>query len=189
MVPRSRRAVGVVLAASGLGLAACSGAPSASPPSGPPARLGSSLTAWQATRPAAGGSGYGRTVTVDGASRAQYSDVTTAAGKVTGWHQAFPAGTRLARAEAAVRAALPTDARQTASWRGTFARGEGLCEFVNYQSVSLAGLLGTAAPDPSGSNIGARFYEATSPGPASTSIADINSAQVSTAPATQGESC
>lgn len=176
-----------MLAASGLGLAACSSSPAPHVSSGPPARLGSSLTDWQATRPATA-DGYGQAITVNGTSTAQFTHVTTTDGKVTGWHQVFPAGSRLARAEAAVRTVLPTDARQTASWRGTFAGG-GFCEFVNYQSVSLASKLGTAAPAPSEANIGAKLYEETSHGPGAASIATPNSAQVGAKPYTQGQSC
>jgi hypothetical protein len=175
------------MAASGLALAACSSGPSSS--GGPPARLGSSLTAWQATRTSAGNGGYGSTIAVDGQSTAQFTAVTTTNGKVTGWHQVFPASTSLGHAEAAIRDALPTDARQTASWRGTFLNGEGYCEFVSYQSTSLASQLGTAAPTPAASNIGAKFYEVTLHRSGSPSIATVNSAQVSATPYTLGKPC
>ena len=189
MAPRAHRAVGVILAASGLGLAACSSPPASSAPSGPPARLGSTLTQWQATRPASGDGGYGRAIPIDGTTTAEYTDVTTHQGRVVGWHQVFPAGSRLARAEAAVRTALPTDARQTASWRGADAGGGGFCEVVNYQSASLASVLGTGAPTSSGGAIGAEFYERTSHGAGSPSIATVNAATVQSAPFTQGEPC
>jgi hypothetical protein len=146
------------------------------------------MTEWQATHPATG-DGYGRAIAVDGGSTPQFTDVTTTDGKVTGWHQVFPAGTHLARAEAAARTALPSDARQTASWRGTFSSGGGFCEFVSYQSASLASKLGAAPPSSSGSNIGAKFYEETSHGSGAASIATVNSAQVRAAPYSQGESC
>jgi len=126
---------------------------------------------------------------VNGTSTAQFTDVTTTDGKVTGWHQVFGAGSRLAQAEAAVRAALPTDARQTGSWRGTFSGGGGFCEFVSYQSASQGSQLGTAVPSTSESNIGAKFYEETSHGSGAASIATVNSAQISAKPYTQGEPC
>jgi hypothetical protein len=175
------------MAVAALALAACSSSPSSS--GGPPARLGSSLTTWQATRPSAGDGGYGSTIAVDGQSTAQFAAVNTTDGKVTGWHQVFVVGTSLGHAEAAVRDALPTDARQTGSWRGMFPNDGGYCEFVSYQSSSLASQLGTAAPAPTDSNIGAKFYEITSHRTGSPSIATVNSAQVSATPYTVGAQC
>jgi hypothetical protein len=187
MVYRTRRVVSVLIAAMGVALAACSSGPSSS--AGPAARLGSSLPAWQATRASAGNGGYGSTIAVDGQSTAQFTAVTTTDGKVTGWHQVFVAGTSLGHAEAAVRDTLPTDARQTGSWRGSFLNDGGYCEFVSYQSSSLASHLGTAAPTPTVSNIGAKFYEVTSHRSGSPSIATVNSAQVSATPYTLGSHC
>lgn len=115
--------------------------------------------------------------------------MATTEGKVTGWRQAFSSGTRLAQAEAALRAGLPTDARQTASWRGSFAAGAGFCEFVNYQSASLASQLADTKAPSAGSNIGAAFYEETPHSPGSSSIATVNSATVRATPYTQGEPC
>jgi hypothetical protein len=126
---------------------------------------------------------------VDGQSTAQFAAVTTDDGKVTGWHQVFPAHGSLAHAEADVRDALPSDARQTASWRGTFSGGSGYCEFVSYSSASLASQLGTAVPSPSGGNIGVKFYEVTPHRSGSSSIATVNSAQVRAEPYTLGEQC
>jgi hypothetical protein len=192
VVGRARWLVGTVIAAVGLGLAACSSSPSAgvhvSTP-GPPARLGSSLAAWQATRGGTGDGGYGSTVVVNGQSRAQFTVVTTTGGKVTGWHQVFPANSSLAHAEAAVRGVLPADARQTASWRGTFAGGGAYCEFVSYQSASLASHLGTTAPSAATSNIGVKFYQVTPHRSGSSSIATVNSAQVAANPYTLGQHC
>ena len=182
-----RRVVGLLIAATGLGLAACSSGPSST--GGPPARLGSSLAAWQATRAGAGNGGYGSAIVVDGQSAAQFTAVTSTGGKVTGWHQVFPAGSTLAHAEAAVRGSLPADARQTASWRGSFSGGSGYCEFISYQSASLASQLGTAVPTPTESNIGAKFYEVTPHRSGSPSIATVNSAQVTATPYTLGEPC
>ena len=161
-----RRVVGLLIAATGLGLAACSSGPSST--GGPPARLGSSLAAWQATRAGAGNGGYGSAIVVDGGS----TDATCA----------------LATA-AAVRGSLPADARQTASWRGSFSGGSGYCEFISYQSASLASQLGTAVPTPTESNIGAKFYEVTPHRAGSPSIATVNSAQVTATPYTLGEPC
>jgi hypothetical protein len=187
-----RQVVGTLTAAVGLGLAACSTGPSAGTAAvgpGPPARLGSSLAAWQASRAGMGPGGYGSAIVVNGRSTAQFTVVTADDGKVTGWHQVFPAHSSLAHAEAGVRDALPADARQTASWRGSFAGGGGYCEFVSYQSASLASQLGTAPPTPAGSNIGVEFYDVTPHRPGSPSIATVNSAQVSARPYTLGEHC
>jgi hypothetical protein len=190
---RARGLVGTVVVAMGLGLAACSSGPSTivhvSTHPGPPARLGSSIAAWQATRGGTGDGGYGSTVVLNGQSRAQFTVVTTTGGKVTGWHQVFPVNSSLAHAEAAVRGALPADARQTASWRGTFAGGGAYCEFVSYQSASLASRLGTTAPSPTASNIGVKFYQVTPHRSGSSSIATVNSAQVSAKPYTLGQHC
>jgi hypothetical protein len=184
---RTRRVLSVLIAATGLALAACSSGPSSS--GGPPARLGSSLATWQATRGSDGNGGYGSTIAVDGQSTAQFTAVATTDAKVTGWHQVFPSGTSLGHAEAAVRDALPADARQTASWRGSFSGGGGYCEFVSYQSASLASQLGTSVPTPTESNIGAKFYQVTPHHAGSPSIATVNSTQVSTTPYTLGEPC
>jgi hypothetical protein len=181
------------MASMGLGLVACSSGPSTSVhvsrSAGPPARLGSSLTAWQAIRDGRGNGGYGSAIVVNGRSTARFTAVNTIDGKVTGWHQAFPAHTSLAHAEVGVRAALPVDARQTASWRGTFSGGGGYCEFVSYQSASLASQLGTTAPSPAGSNVGVKFYAVTPHHPGSSSIATVNSAQVSATSYTLGQHC
>jgi hypothetical protein len=191
--PGARWVVGTLVVAVGLGLAACSNgsAASAGPSvrSGPPARLGSSLTAWQATRAGSGDGGYGSAVVVNGRSTAQFTLVTTTDGRVTGWHQAFPAHSSLAHAEAGIRDALPADARQTASWRGTFSDGGGYCEFVSYQSASLAAQLGTAAPTPADGNIGVELYEVTPHRSGASSIATVNVAQMSAKPYTLGEHC
>ncbi len=185
--------VGALLAATGVGLAACSSGPSTSadPPTraGPPARLGSSLTAWRATRGGPGNGGYGSAIVVNGRSTPQLDAVTTDDGEVTGWHQVFPTHSSLAHAEAAVRDALPADARQTASWRGTFSGGGGYCEFVSFQSTSLALQLGTTAPTPADGNIGVKFYEVTPDRSGSSSIATVNAAQVRAESYTLGEHC
>jgi hypothetical protein len=104
-----------------------------------------------------------------------------------GWHQVFPAHTSLAHAEATVRDALPADTRQTASWRGTFAGGGRYCEYVSYESTSLASQLGS--PSPAGSTIGVEFYQATTNASGSPSIATVNSAQVRAESYTLGERC
>lgn len=126
---------------------------------------------------------------VNGRSTAQFDAVTTDDGKVTGWHQVFPVHSSLAHAEATVRDALPADARQTASWRGTFSGGGGYCEFVSFQSASLASQLGTTAPTPADSNIGVKFYEVTPDRSGSSSIATVNAAQVRAEPYSLGEHC
>ncbi len=58
---------------------------------------------------------------------------------------------------------------------------------MNYQSVMLARLLGTAPPPPTAANSGTSFYERTATGPGSPSIAKVNSVDVSTAAAVLGQ--
>ena len=188
---RARWLTGVLMVTSAAGLAGCSGSPPSTAPAATvhAAGLGAPLATWTATRPSTGDGGYGRTITVDGTPTAEFTHVTTVEGRVTGWQQAFPAGTRLADAEASLRAALPADARQTASWRGDAASGGGTCEFVNYQSDLLASRLRTAAPAASGSNIGASFTDDTTSGTPAPVITTVNTARAGTAPYVEGQPC
>jgi len=156
--------------------------------------LGAPYATWVRGHPpisVGGQSGYGKAVTINGQSVPEFTDVKQLDGKVVSWHMTLPAGTRLATAEGLVRTQLPTDARQIASWRGSFPGGDGsaYCEFVNYQRVMLARLLGTAPPPPTAANSGTSFYERTATGPGSPSIAKVNSVDVSTAAAVLGQPC
>ena len=155
--------------------------------------LGTPYTVWVAVHPpitVGGVSGYGRTVSVAGDTAPEFTDVHQLDGRVISFHMTLPATTHIAAAEQLVRAQLPSDARQTASWRGSF-RGDpaASCEFVNYQSTILARSLGIAPPPPSSANIGTSLYERSAHRPGSPSISTVNSADLSTTANTVGESC
>ena len=126
--------------------------------------LGASFAVWVRGHPpvsAGGESGYGDTVSINGMSVPEITEVHQLKGKVVSMHLTLPAGTHLAAAEQQVRAELPTDARQTASWRGTFPGAPAAyCEFVNYQSVALARSMGIPPPTPSVANIGTSLVRA-----------------------------
>ncbi|HTZ09865.1 MAG TPA: hypothetical protein VMB72_12375 [Acidimicrobiales bacterium] len=194
VLPVRRHAAVVVLGALCAVASACSGGgPSATPTTLPPgvAVLGASYGTWLRGHPAvqAGGqSGYGTAVRLDGTTVPEFTDVRRQGGRVVALHMTLPAGS-LERAERLVRAQLPTDALQTASWRGDFASADGHCEFVNYQSASLARHLGVAAPTGSTADIGTSLYERTAHGRGSPSIATVNSADLSTTPAGPSQSC
>jgi hypothetical protein len=137
----------------------------------------------------AGGQGYGPSVSINGHSVDQFTAIQERGGKVTGWHMTFPPGTHLAKAEGLVRAQLPSDVRQTASGRNTFANGGGYCEFVDFQSDKLAAALGTPAPTGSAGNIGVTFYEVTPHGSGTGSIVTVNAADITTGPRAAGRGC
>lgn len=178
-----------------LGLAACSsGSGTSVQPSRPGvAVLGAKTTVWRSghatTSDAGSGPGYGTSVTIDGHSVPQSTSVKESDGRVVGWTMTFPAGTRLASAEKLIRAQLPLDARQTASWRGSFGTADSHCEFVNFQSATLAGSLGTATPSASQDNIGVEVYEITPHRSGLSSIAIVNSAVVNAKPNVLGQGC
>jgi hypothetical protein len=179
-----------VLSLSALGLAACSSgssAPKITAHAGE-AVLGSTTATWQSGH-ASNGDGYGPSVTINGKSTPQFTSVKSSGGRVVGWHMTFGAHTRLPAAEALVRAQLPKDARQTASGRGDFAQAATYCEFVNYQSATLAGSLGTPVPTGAQGNIGVILYEITPKATGSSSIATVNAADVSTTPVAAGQPC
>lgn len=174
--------------------AACSGGGGATTTTLAPgvAVLGTPYRTWLRGHPAveAGGqAGYGATVTIDGTTVPEFTDVRRQGGRVVGLHMTLPAGTKLGRAEALVRAELPTDARQTASWQGDFAETADHCEFVNYQSAALARSLGTASPTGSTPNIGTSLYEQSAHRAGASSIAKVNSADLSTNPAGPTRAC
>lgn len=155
--------------------------------------LGSSYSSWVRVHPpvtVGGVSGYGGTVSIAGDAVPEFTDVHQLNGRVVGLHLTLPGSTHIAAAEQLVRAQLPSDARQTASWRGSF-RGAptATCEFVNYQSTVLARSLGLPLPSPSSANVGTALYERSAHAPASPSIAMVNSADLSTTAATVGEPC
>ena len=173
-----------------LGLAACSSGGSSAPKPVRPgaAVLGATTAAWQSGLVANSG-GYGSSVTINGKSVPEYTAVKEAGGRVVGWHMTFGADTRLPAAEALVRTRLPTDSRQTASGRGDFARAATYCEFVDYQSATLATSLGTTAPTGAQANIGVTFYEITPTRTGSSSIATVNAADVTTTPISLDQRC
>jgi hypothetical protein len=179
-----------VLALSTLGLTACSSGSSAPTPKAPPgvAVLGVTTATWQSGH-AANAGGYGSSVTINGKSMPQFTSIKESGGRVVGWHMTFPAHTKLPAAEALVRAQLPKDARQTASGRNDFAQAATYCEFVNYQSATLAGSLGTPVPTGAQGNVGVVLYEITPQHSGSSSIASVNAADVSTTPVTAGQPC
>jgi hypothetical protein len=199
-VPMSRRGlngllVALAVVAGGSALAACSGSSgSSSSTTVPPGKagLGASLSSWQSVHPptsAGGTSGYGTTVTVDGKSVPQFTAVQVHSGKVVAFHQSFPSGTKLGTAEASVRQELPTDIEQTASWRGNYATAGKYCEFVNYRSEELSGILGSGSLSSTQSNIGVTLYRIEHGQAGTPSIAVVNSADVNTTPRTVGQSC
>jgi hypothetical protein len=155
--------------------------------------LGAPYSVWVRSHPPVtvdGVSGYGATVTVAGRSTPEFTNVRQLDGRVVSLHLSLAQLTRLAAAEAQVRAQLPSDARQTASWRGSFSGSQaGHCEFVNYQSQTLAHSLGTSAPTSAIANIGTSLYERTSGAPGAASIARVNSADISTAANVVGATC
>lgn len=185
----------LVAASCGLTLAACSSGSSTPSTTVAPgvAVLGAPFSVWVRGHPAvsAGGeSGYGDVVTVDGQSVPQITGVKQLEGRVVSLHLAMPDGTRLGRAEALVRAQLPADARQTASWRGTFpGTPTSYCEFVDYQSTRLATSLGVPPPAGSAPNIGTSLYERAGGRSGTSSIAKVNQADISTAANVLGTSC
>ena len=150
----------LLIAATGLALAACSRGPSLS--GGPPARLGSSLAAWQATRGSDGNGGYGSTIAVGGQSAAQFTAVATTGAKGS------PDGIRYSRPAPAWATPRPRSATPCRRMPARPPHGGGhspvevvTASSVSYQSASLASQLGTAVPTPTESNIGARIHELT----------------------------
>lgn len=194
MMPGRRITVSLVAVACGLALAACSSgsSPSTTVPPGI-AVLGAPFGVWVRGHPsvsAGGQSGYGAVVTVDNQSVPEFTDVRQLDGRVVGFHLSLPDGTKLGRAEVLVRAQLPTDARQTASWRGSFPGAPtAYCEFVNYQSAKLATSIGVPSPTGAVSNIGTTLYQRVNGRSGASSIAKVNQADISTAANVLGNSC
>ena len=157
--------------------------------------LGTRYEVWLSGHPSAnvgGVSGYGPAVVVLGKSTPQFTDVRQQGGRVVSLHMNLPPRTQLAAAEALVRAQLPTDIRQTASWEGTYPASAGPvahCEFVDFQSATLARSLGVPPPLGSTPNIGVFLAERTARSPGSPSIATVNSVNVSTTPAAFLQNC
>ncbi len=187
----------------GLVFAACSSGPAAETAStastgagthtvpGSSAELGAGLSSWKAAHvPTTVGTtaGYGSIVTVDGRKVPEFTALHVSGGRVVGWHLSFGSATHLAAAENLVRQLLPADAQQTASWRGSFGPGR-YCEFVNFRSKTLAEALGTGVPAASGANIGATIYNTSPERSGTSSIEEVNSADVGTHPHTQGQKC
>jgi hypothetical protein len=154
--------------------------------------LGVRFSVWVRAHPAiqvSGVSGYGSSVNGGNGAVPQFTDVVQHDGRVVSLRLNLPSGTHLADAESDVRSNLPTDARQSASWRGTFTGDPAAyCEFVNYQSVTLAQFLGVAPPTGTSANIGTSLYEQTGT-QHSASIVKVNTALISTTPNTSGKPC
>ncbi len=188
-----KRIASVAVLVSAAALAGCSSDTTSSTTSttgAHPAGLGATVESWDATHAAGeNGPGYGPSVTRLGKTVNQYSSMQKQGDRFVGWSMAFPAGTKLASAEATVRKVLPSDAKQTQSWRGTFTGASGYCEFVNLQSASLADELSQDAPTGSQANIGLEFYEATANGGAANSIAVVNTANVRDTGFALGDPC
>ncbi len=195
---RLRGLLGIVPLA--VAVAACSSnnATSTSPSSASAAKpglavLGATDAVWRSGHKQgpdmSGGSDYGPTVSINGHTVDRFTAVREQGGKVTGWHMTFPPGTHLAEAEALVRAQLPSDVRQTASGRNSFATGGGYCEFVDYQSDKLATALGTKPPTGSQANIGVTLYDVTPHSTGTTSIVTVDSADIGTVPRAAGQGC
>ena len=154
--------------------------------------LGARFSVWVLAHPATrvgGVSGYGNSVSRGDSSIPQYTDIEQRDGRVVSMRLNLPSGTHLADAESDVRANLPTDARQAASWRGAFAGAPATyCEFVNYQSATLAHDLGVAPPKGASANIGTSLYEQTGT-QHSSSIVKVNTAEISATPSALGMAC
>jgi hypothetical protein len=154
--------------------------------------LGVRFSVWVLAHPATqvgGVSGYGNAVSRGDGSIPQYTDIEQRDGRVVSMRLNLPSGTHLAIAEGDVRANLPLDVRQTASWRGAFAgKPSTYCELVNYQSATLANELGVAAPKGISANIGTSLYEQTGT-QHSSSIVTVNTAEISTTPSVLGLAC
>jgi hypothetical protein len=84
------------------------------------------------------GSAYGPFVRTDVGPKPRFSSMRVASGRVAGWTITFSSGTRLAGALVLVRAELPRDARQVASWSGSVPTTSARCEVIEYQSAELA---------------------------------------------------
>ncbi len=174
--------------------AACSSAGTATTTTVAPgtAVLGARFSVWVHAYPVTnvgGVSGYGNPVNTGNGSVPQYTDVEQHDGRVVSMRINLPAGTHLADAERDVRANLPSDARQAASWRGVFAGTPSTyCEFVNYQSATLALSLGVSPPTGTSANIGTSLYEQTGT-QHSSSIVKVNTADISTTPTVLGKAC
>jgi len=154
--------------------------------------LGARFSVWVDAHPAirvGGVSGYGNSINRGDGSVPQYTDVEQRDGRVVSMRLNLPSGTHLAEAESDARANLPTDARQAASWRGSFGgKPATYCEFVNYQSADLAHVLGVAPPTGTSANIGSSFYEQNGT-QHSSSIVTVNTANMSTTPGVLGNTC
>jgi hypothetical protein len=171
----------VLPVAAGLALAACSGGGTTSTPARVTGLtgLGATKANWDAThKPGSSGSGsYGPSVETGAGTRDRFTEVVVTDGRVAKWTMAFPASTRLADAESAVRGELPVDTTQTASWRGKEASGNGVCEVVDYKSKTLATLTGKGSSAGAG-EFAVSFWQRTSGGSIGPSIVRVNTAFV-----------
>ena len=138
-----RRTLWVGGVAMTLGIAACGGGSN-----GPPAS-GTGAAATTVGGPAASGlTGFGATTAAWDAHHpsggVQYSAVMKMGGRIISYDIALPEGTTLAAAEEFVLSQLPPDTKQTAAFAATTSGNKQSCLLLNYQSTTLAGLLGSA---------------------------------------------
>jgi hypothetical protein len=77
----------------------------------------------------------------------QYSAVTSMGGRVISYHVNWPEGTTLAEAEQFILGQLPPDSKLIAKFARKTADDQGSCLMLNYQSPTLAALLGAAPFD------------------------------------------
>jgi hypothetical protein len=188
-------AVSILAVTCGLSLTACSSGSSTPTTTAPPgtAVLGAPFGVWVRGHPpvsAGGRSGYGSVVAVDNQPVPEFTDVRQLNGKVISFHLSMPDKTKLGPAEVLVRAQLPTDARQTESWRGSFSGAPtAYCEFVNYQSDKLATSIGVHPSVGAVPNIGTSLYQRSGGHSGTASIVEVNQANVSTAANSVGDPC
>jgi hypothetical protein len=77
----------------------------------------------------------------------RYSAVTSMGGRIISYDISFPQGTTLPAAEQFVREQLPPDTKETATFSAKAASGSQSCMLLNYQSPTLANLLGSGPFD------------------------------------------
>jgi hypothetical protein len=190
-----RRVICVVTLSAGL-LGACSGSPAApvtatsKPGPLPPTGLGSTSADWDAQRvPAPGappGTAYGPIVATGVSRVPRYRGVVRSQNRIAAWDMAFGAGTRLARAVALLRAELPTDTQQTASWQVPSSGGSPACEVFQYESRTVGRVLKQRFPTGA---FGVAFWRVAPPGQAATTVVTVTSAAVGLAPSEPSEPC
>lgn len=192
---RRGRLVCVVTVSAGL-LGACSGSPrtpvaATSTPGPPPiVGLGTTSAQWDAHRvPAPGaapGTAYGPIIATGVGRVPRYRNVERSQNRIATWDMAFGAGTRLAQAVALVRAELPIDTQQTASWQVPASGGSPACEVFQYESTTVGRVLDQRFPKGA---FGVAFWRVAGSGQSSSDVVTVNSAAVGAAPSTPSAPC